>query len=102
MIRLLAVAILLHAAPAMAQDAAWQAEKCSRYGRAVEQVGKRLGPAGIGTAFRERNAAFIAGGCTGAADVCPRSQEELAFANAVIMIGMGQKLASTFFPFGCR
>ena len=97
-------ALVLVAAPlpAASQDTQWQAEKCRRYRTIVEQAMKRSGPAGLGADFLARNEAFIAGGCTGVADVCPRSPEELALANVVTMVGMGQKLASTFFPFACR
>ena len=99
-----AVALLvLPASRAAAQaEESWSAIKCARYTKASADALARLGANGLGREFLDRHAAFLASGCTLAADVCPRSAEELNFANVMVMVGMGQGMASTFMPFACN
>jgi hypothetical protein len=61
-----------------------------------------LGTGGLGAEFLGRHEAFLALGCTKQADVCPQSQEELRLANTLVIRGMNEGMASTFFPFACR
>lgn len=100
---LAAVIILAAAAPrAMAEPENWNEIKCARYGKAWEQALARMGPTGLGAAFLERHAAFLASGCTARADVCARSDREIEMANAMIVMAMNAGMASTFPPFYCR
>ena len=100
---LAAVIILAAAAPrAMAEPENWNEIKCARYGQAREQALARMGPTGLGAAFLERHAAFLASGCTARADVCARSDREIEMANAMIVMAMNAGMASTFPPFYCR
>jgi len=100
----LAGAVLLVAAlpaPAAEPDN-WGEIKCARYQKAWEQGLARMGTQGLSAAFLERHAAFIASGCTAKADVCARSDREIALANAMIVMAMNAGMASTFPPFYCR
>lgn len=100
-----AVAAALFAPQARAQESGaatpWQTEKCARYTAAWDKTLAERGTHGLGAAFLERHAAFIAGGCTGTHDVCPRSPAELDLANIMIVHSMNAGMASTFAPFGC-
>lgn len=80
----------------------WTAEKCTRYTKAWTDALARSGRQGLGKEFIERHEAFIAGGCTAQADVCPRSKEELDLANVLVIRAMNAGMASTFLPFACR
>jgi hypothetical protein len=80
----------------------WGQVKCERYARAYQDSVARLGAAGLGAGFLSRHEAFLASGCTKQADVCPQSQEELRLANTLVIRGMNEGMASTFFPFACR
>lgn len=80
----------------------WPQVKCERWRAAYEEALKRFGSKGLGEEFLTRNQAFIASGCRNPPDVCPRSSEELAFANVMVMAGMNAGLASTFMPYACR
>jgi len=96
-------ALALAAAPAAAAEPAnWGEVKCARYTKAWEQGLKRMGTDGLGAAFLERHAAFLKSGCTARADVCARSEREIALANAMIVMAMNAGMASTFPPFYCR
>jgi hypothetical protein len=92
------------AAPARAQGEPdnWDAVKCQRYSKAWDQALARMGRSGLGPAFLERHAAFLASGCTARADVCARSEREIEMANAMIIMAMNAGMASTFPPFYCR
>jgi hypothetical protein len=92
------------AAPVRAQTEPdnWPAVKCERYSKAWDQALVRMGRDGLGPAFLERHAAFLASGCTARADVCARSDKEIAVANAMIIMAMNAGMASTFPPFYCR
>jgi hypothetical protein len=92
------------ASPAGAQDRplSWSEVKCTRYKEAWSQALQRKGSRGLGTAFVERHDAFLASGCTADVAVCPRSEEELAMANLMILASMNAGMASTFAPFSCR
>ncbi|MGP9820557.1 hypothetical protein ACTZWW_11120 [Salinarimonas sp. NSM] len=81
---------------------AWTREKCARYTAAWDEATRRLGTDGISAEFIARHDAFIASGCTAPADVCPRSAEELALANVMVILAMNAGTASTFPPFACR
>ncbi len=97
---------LAAAAPASTQGAAepsnWNEVKCERYGKAWAQGLARMGREGLSAAFLERHEAFLASGCTARADVCARSDKEIALANAMIIMAMNAGMASTFPPFYCR
>ncbi len=80
----------------------WIEVKCARYTKAWEQGLARMGTEGLSAAFLARHAAFIASGCTAKADVCARSDREIALANAMIVMAMNAGMASTFPPFYCR
>lgn len=92
--------------PASAQGAAepadWNEVKCARYTKAWEQGLARMGREGRSAAFLERHDAFLASGCAARADVCARSDKEIALANAMIIMAMNAGMASTFPPFYCR
>lgn len=103
---MLAASALAAMSPATAQNAAepadWNEVKCARYAKAWEQGLSRMGRAGLSATFLERHAAFLASGCTARADVCARSDKEIALANAMIIMAMNAGMASTFPPFYCR
>jgi hypothetical protein len=80
----------------------WTEEKCARYHRAWADALARRGTQGLRRDFIERHEAFLASGCTGPADVCPRSTEEFDLANAMVVAAMNAGTASTFPPFACR
>lgn len=92
---------LPHAAPG--QDlSARAAQKCDRYRQASEDALRRRGTDGIGRDFLERHARFIAGGCLGPADICPRAGAETELANLLTIRAMNAGMASTFLPWACR
>jgi len=80
----------------------WPQVKCERWRAAYDEALKRFGKKGLGDEFLARNEAFLASGCQTPPDVCPRSAEELNFANVMVMAGMNAGLASTFMPYACR
>ncbi|MGJ3265109.1 MAG: hypothetical protein ACFE0R_17945 [Salinarimonas sp.] len=88
--------------PARAQGDDWTREKCTRYTAAWAEATRRLGTEGISAEFVARHDAFLASGCTAPADVCPRSEAELALANVMVILAMNAGTASTFPPFACR
>lgn len=79
----------------------WRAEKCARYADAWAQALKRFGRAGLSAEYLARHDAFLARGCESPRDVCPRSKEELALANVMVLRAMNAGAASTFPPFAC-
>ncbi|MCZ8181850.1 MAG: hypothetical protein O9322_02685 [Beijerinckiaceae bacterium] len=79
----------------------WPRVKCEIYTKATAEALQRFGRTGLGVEFLARHEAFLAGGCAGERDVCPKSPEELRLANALVIRGMNAGMASTFFPFGC-
>ena len=97
-----AMAVTLAAPTRAAEPDDWAAEKCARYKTAWEQGLARMGTQGLSATFLERHAAFLASGCTAKADVCARSDREIALANAMIIMAMNAGMASTFPPFYCR
>jgi hypothetical protein len=80
----------------------WPQVKCERWRAAYDEALKRFGKKGLGDEFLARNEAFLASGCQTPPDVCPRSAEELNFANVMVMAGVNAGLASTFMPYACR
>lgn len=80
----------------------WPQVKCERWRSAYDEALKRFGKKGLGEEFLARNEAFMASGCQTPPDVCPRSAEELNFANVMVMAGMNAGIASTFMPYACR
>ena len=80
----------------------WHDAKCTRYKQAWSDALARAGTRGLGQEFLARHAAFLASNCTRRSDVCPRSQEELRLANAMVIRSMNFGAASTFVPFYCR
>jgi len=93
------VGISLAQAP---EPESWPAIKCQRYGQGYQVAIARQGKEGLGAEFLARHDAFLASGCTTEHDVCPRSTQELALANTLVILGMNQGMASTFMPFACR
>jgi hypothetical protein len=94
-------------APANTQRAStektWPEVKCDRYKQAwSEAVRRGWTRRGVGQEFIDRHDAFLASGCTGPADVCPRSNEEIELANVLTIAAMNAGTASTFLPFACR
>jgi hypothetical protein len=92
-------------APALAQNAPskdWREVKCERYRAAWTEALSRRGTKGIGREFLDNHEAFLASGCTTQGNVCPRSEEELALANIMVVAAMNAGTASTFPPFACR
>jgi hypothetical protein len=87
---------------ASAEPGNWAEIKCARYSKAWQQALARMGREGLGPAFLERHAAFLASGCTARADVCAKSDREIELANAMIVMAMNAGMASTFPPFYCR
>lgn len=89
-------------APAAAQDAPnWPQVKCERYKASWTDALKRRGAEGLSPEFIERHEAFLKGGCTGRADVCPRTSRDFDMANVLTILAMNFGTASTFLPFGC-
>ncbi|MHB2165789.1 hypothetical protein [Alsobacter sp. R-9] len=101
---------LLASGPASAQkerDSAapsksWPEVKCERYTAFWKLELARSGGTGISAEFISRHDAFLASGCTGRADVCPRTREELDLSNRLTVRAMNMGTASTFLPFVCR
>jgi hypothetical protein len=79
-----------------------QEAKCRSYAEAWADALARFGRAGLGAEFLARHDAFVARGCVGTRDVCPRSREELAMADAMTIAAMNARMASSFVPFMCR
>jgi hypothetical protein len=96
---------LLVAAPypaaAQAPSTDWVAQKCAAYDAAWQQALDGFDANQINYGFIAGNENFIASGCTDSADICPRSDTELAIANALTLALMNAGTASTFLPFGC-
>ncbi|MCW6510293.1 hypothetical protein [Lichenifustis flavocetrariae] len=84
------------------RERSWHDVKCVRYKRAWSQALAHQGPQGLGRAFLDSHAAFLASNCTRRADVCARSPEELKLANTMVVLSMNAGTASTFPPFYCR
>jgi len=89
-------------APPSQITGAWPEVKCQRWRSAYDEALRRFSRKGLGQEFITGNEAFIASGCQTPPDVCPRSAEELNFANVMVMAGMNAGLSSTFMPYTCR
>jgi hypothetical protein len=85
----------------LAERPATPQAKCTLYRDATAFTLKRRGTRGLSPEFLARHAGFIEGGCIGAHDACPRTAEELDFANTMVVLSMNAGMASTFAPFGC-
>ena len=101
------LAMLFSLSSAMAQEPPqrpdnWPEVKCQRYRAAYGEAIARLGTKGMRPEFLEKHRAFMEGGCTAKADICPVSKEELELANRLVMLGMNRGMSGTFFPFACR
>jgi hypothetical protein len=79
----------------------WTVEKCVRYKASWTEYLKRRGGDGLSSGFLNAHRAFVESGCMNGRDVCPRSTEELAAANAMTIRAMNAGTASTFLPFAC-
>ncbi len=97
-----AVLVLLAVTDSNGQPRSWTEEKCHRYSQAAADALRRWGTDGLGRDFLDRHARFIASGCTGEADVCPRSPREIELANILTVRALNAGMASTFLPFACR
>jgi hypothetical protein len=80
----------------------WPEVKCARYVEATEAALAHFGRQGISQDFLDRHAAFLASGCRGPRDVCPRSQAELTLADALSIAAMNGGATGSFLPFACR
>jgi len=98
---LAALMLMLAGTGATAQEPSWVEVKCARYKKAWGEALERTKAQGLGREFLERHDAFLASGCTAKTDVCPRSEEELALANMMVIAAMNAGTASTFPPFAC-
>ncbi|MET3927830.1 hypothetical protein [Devosia sp. 2618] len=89
--------------PSMAQEPAdsWTAQKCAAYADAWVQALDMFGSDEMNFAFMAGNENFIASGCSGPAEICPQSDQELEIANALTLALMNAGTASTFLPFKC-
>jgi hypothetical protein len=96
--------LLAFAGSAVSQSGSsgWPAEKCARYRLAWTEALKRFGREGLGAEFLSRHQAFIDGGCTARADICPRSRAELDMANTMTLRALNAGMSGTFLPFACR
>lgn len=83
------------------QSGGWVEEKCRIYEAAWAQALETHGSGQMNYAFIAGNENFIASGCTGPSDICPRSSQELDVANALTLAMMNAGAASTFLPFKC-
>ncbi|MBN8533793.1 MAG: hypothetical protein J0L51_06850 [Rhizobiales bacterium] len=97
-----ALIFVVLAGPAMTQAPDWPTEKCQRYSRAWDDALRRTGGKGLGEAFQEAHSAFLAGGCSGLREVCPRTRAELEMANTLTMLALNAGMSGTFLPFKCR
>ncbi len=93
--------ILIGSVSAVAQEPSWVEVKCSRYRNAWDEALARTKGKGLGQEFLDRHESFLASGCRTKADVCPRSAEEMALANMMVVAAMNAGTASTFPPFAC-
>ena len=92
---------LLAAAPD-SRGQGWHDVKCIRYKKAWAAALAQQGTEGLGRAFLESHAAFLASNCTRRSDVCARSPAELKLADTMVILSMNGGAASTFAPFYCR
>ncbi|RID92990.1 hypothetical protein D2N39_04860 [Gemmobacter lutimaris] len=104
-VAVLSLAALL-AQPVLAQDASqdgqtWTERKCALYQQAFDDALHAIGRDGIRKTFLARNTAFIEGGCTDNAKLCPETGKEIELANLLTVMTMNEGMASTFVPFGC-
>lgn len=79
----------------------WRAEKCRLYTAAWNRVRQMPSFKTLSATFVSEHEAFLAGGCTGPARVCPRSKNEFDIANMLVLMAMDEGMASTFLPFAC-
>ena len=100
---LLSAALMTSAAPAIANEppTAWQLAKCGFYEDTWRDMLAHFGPDAMSVEFIDQNERFIAGHCLDRVAVCPKSETELAVANALTLGAMNGKAASTFLPFAC-
>ena len=89
------------ALPQNGEGLTWSAQKCVLYEDAVGDALQILGRDGIREDFLARNAAFIAGGCSGQGDICPQTAQEFELVDLLTVMTMNEGMASTFVPFGC-
>jgi hypothetical protein len=94
--------VAMRAAAQHERPRSWAAVKCERYARSWAEALEKRGTRGLGRDFLDSHEAFLASGCTTQGSVCPKSAEELALANILVILSMNQSMASTFAPFACR
>lgn len=80
----------------------WSEVKCARYAEATDAALAHFGRQGIAQGFLDRHAAFLASGCRGPRDVCPRTPAELTLADALSIAAMNGGATGSFLPFACR
>jgi hypothetical protein len=102
---LASVLLAFGGAPAVAEERrppSWQDVKCARYAAAWTEALARFGRAGLDPDFVARHEAFLAGGCRGRREVCPRSRAELTLADALSIAAVNANIPGSFLPFACR
>ncbi|QCK86108.1 hypothetical protein E8L99_10270 [Phreatobacter aquaticus] len=91
-------------APALAQATGrptWSETKCANYRSAWTHTLASRGRQGLSAPFLADHQAFLDSGCQARGMACPRSPEELAIANVMVILAMNAGAASTFLPFHC-
>ncbi|NKE44906.1 hypothetical protein HB662_08955 [Roseomonas frigidaquae] len=98
---LLLLALAMPAAAQAPNSRDWNAEKCARYTADWPRALSMFGRQGLSAEFLDRHATFLASGCRSRVEVCPRSPQELALADAMTIAAMNAGTASSFVPFRC-
>jgi hypothetical protein len=80
----------------------WIEEKFFRYRQAWNDLLARRGTHGLSKDFFAQHTAYVEGGCTAKADVCPSTEKDLEFANILTIRAVNAETASSFLPFACR
>lgn len=88
-------------APVEAPADSWSQTKCRLYSDAFARAIDERGTTGLGPEFLLAHQAFLDSGCTGARDVCPRSQQELALADLLSVVAINEGMTGSFLPFAC-
>lgn len=84
------------------RPSSWSQVKCERYKAAWAHTLAARGSQGLGPDFLTSHQAFLDSGCLAQGAACPRSPQELAIANVMVILAMNAGAASTFLPFHCR
>lgn len=80
---------------------AWQLAKCRFYEETWRDMLAHFGPGALSDGFVDQNERFIAAHCLERIEVCPKSEHDLAVANALTLGTMNGDVGGTFLPFRC-